>query len=511
MIAEAENALLEHREAQRSRVESLSQATNTSQLANYQRLAKLEYSSFLEAAGERLETLRAFAGEALQGLKRMNKQFLDSCLVFEELGGPAGKGGLYNSEEVSAYRQYLDELDADAAERQLEWIKYGEELLEGHKKAAGEELEKFQSSIAHVETDIKLLESVDKEIRSCSLMQQQEIQMCEARMEAVEGKLVELEGLCAGVPMSFTESYKSIQLEEEEEEEKYQSRPLSLCLLICLESIRWRILQMVKYTECLQSDIQLAEIELVPPQLLPQPDVPEELEQLMEESEYLSKLKPFLWPKKEQEGGEGEEAEAAPAEAESEAHEAPRYAELLSSREMAEELEGTFKEAIDKIQEKQRDLLLQLVSSYFDNLGEREITRKAGAPATTSDRFIPEKLEDFTAKNEARLTELRESAMLNMQKKVQKEDESWRDGLRCGGQGREKSARRIGRGELRLLAGAELALDCGEDLDGDGEGAECFLPEHRGTREEEVQAAAEVGGGEICRGEGEVDGAEGGE
>jgi hypothetical protein len=50
LLAEAERALKEHCKAQGVRVKALENATNTSQLSNYDRLAKLNDLEFKDAA-----------------------------------------------------------------------------------------------------------------------------------------------------------------------------------------------------------------------------------------------------------------------------------------------------------------------------------------------------------------------------------------------------------------------------------------------------------------------------
>lgn len=62
----------------------------------------------------------------------MNHQFLESCYVFEELGGPKGKDGTYNPEEVEEYRQRLNALDEDAAARYEQWVKAADEMQASH-------------------------------------------------------------------------------------------------------------------------------------------------------------------------------------------------------------------------------------------------------------------------------------------------------------------------------------------------------------------------------------------
>ena len=137
------------------------------------------------------------AQEALAGLKKMNKQFVDGCYLFEELGGPAGKNGNYNPEEIEEYKVHLNALDADATERSTEWVKYAEGVLERHNERAKEEIDKFYEAMKNVATDISLLEAVDKEVRTCSLMQQQLLSSHDALVETLDSKIVELEALCA--------------------------------------------------------------------------------------------------------------------------------------------------------------------------------------------------------------------------------------------------------------------------------------------------------------------------
>lgn len=185
----------------------------------------------------------------------MNRQFVENCYIFEALGGPAGKNGTYNPEEIAEYRQHLDVLDADAEERKMEWIKYGEQMLEKHLQSAKEELDKFFEAMKNVETDISLLEAVDKEVRACSLMQQQLITSHDNLVDALDSKIVELEALCAGAThssMGSTMSHKTATLGDDEEEEEFQENPTSIRILQTLYSIRWRTYDRTVFMQCLQ-------------------------------------------------------------------------------------------------------------------------------------------------------------------------------------------------------------------------------------------------------------------
>ena len=87
-------------------------------------------------------------------------------LTYADVFGPAGKGGTYNPDEISEYKAHLEELDNDAAERAQEWIAYGQQMLERHVQRAKEELDKFFEAMRNVDTDITLLEAVDKQVPS---------------------------------------------------------------------------------------------------------------------------------------------------------------------------------------------------------------------------------------------------------------------------------------------------------------------------------------------------------
>jgi hypothetical protein len=52
----------------------------------------------LTYARARQLVIEEFAHESLHGLQKMNRQFVENCYLFEELGGPAGK----------AYATYAD-------------------------------------------------------------------------------------------------------------------------------------------------------------------------------------------------------------------------------------------------------------------------------------------------------------------------------------------------------------------------------------------------------------------
>ena len=45
----------------------------------------------LTYARARQLVIEEFAHESLHGLQKMNRQFVENCYLFEELGGPAGK------------------------------------------------------------------------------------------------------------------------------------------------------------------------------------------------------------------------------------------------------------------------------------------------------------------------------------------------------------------------------------------------------------------------------------
>ena len=128
LLAEAQRALMQHCHGQQQRVASLAVASASSQLTKYQREAQHASSTFVYSLTAVKESMGEYSQEALQTLQRMNHQFLDSCFVFEELGGPKGKDGHYNPEEVQEYKQRLDALDEDAAHRYQQWIKAAEEM-----------------------------------------------------------------------------------------------------------------------------------------------------------------------------------------------------------------------------------------------------------------------------------------------------------------------------------------------------------------------------------------------
>ena len=418
MIAEAERALVQHRKAQQERIKALELATNTSQLSNYERLAKLVDFEFRDGAKTRQLALEDFANEALKGLKKMNRQFVDNCYIFEALGGPAGKNGTYNPEEVAEYREHLDVLNKDAEERKKHWIEYGEKMLERHMQSAKEELDKFFEAMKNVETDIVLLEAVDKEVRGCSLMQQQLITSHDNLVDVLDAKIVELEALCAGVAHSShgsAMSHKTTKLGDDEEEQDFQENPNSIRLLQTLYSARWRIYDRAVFMQCLQSVIDFEPLDLIPPR----PPAQEACPEALQEEEGLKALRDLLWvpaPEGEEGVAEGEEEAAA-----KEAALPPRFPKIGATDERPKAKEGepaNFTEGVDKIQEKQKAALAALVESYFAQLGDREITRKAGAPACTADTYIPESVEAFNEKNEKRLADLRANAMETQKNKV---------------------------------------------------------------------------------------------
>jgi hypothetical protein len=425
MLAEAERLLKEHGKAQQVRIKALEMATNSSQLSNYERLAKLNDFEFKEGAKARQLAVEDFANEALAGLKKMNRQFLEHCYLFEELGGPAGKGGTYNPEEITEYRKHLDLLDADAAERTSEWIKYGEEVLERHKKRAEEALEQFYAAKHNVETDIGMLEAVDKEVRVCSLLQNQQLSAHDALVEVLDQKIIELEGLCAGATQSTLGSSvlrADVQLADEEEEEEFQHDPLALKILQTLYSIRWRILDRVKFMQCLQSSLELGDpLDLFPPLPPLQDSCPED----MQEDETIAPLRALLWPPAPEEGEEGEAAQAEVAAEATEEDKAAAARARFSKADMTDERpaakDGTpehFQAAVEEIQRKQKTALEELVAKYFAELGDREITRKEGDPACSADRFIPTDAEGFNEKNAKRLQELHANALETQKNKV---------------------------------------------------------------------------------------------
>ena len=412
LLADAELALKAHSKAQQVRIKALEMATNTSQLSNYERLAKLNDFEFREGAKARQLAMVEYANESLHGLKKMNRQFVDHCYLFEELGGPAGKGGTYNPEEITEYRKHLDLLDADASERTVEWIKYAEDTLERHGESAQEELNKFYEAMKNVETDISLLEAVDKEVRTCSLMQQQHISSHDTLVEALEARIVSLEALCAGSAHSVAGGPKDEHGEhtaDDHEDEAFQEDPASIRILQTLYSIRWRILDRVVFMQCLQSKLEFEPMSLLPPHTPPQEPCPDALK----EEESLAALRQLVWPTM------GEDAEGgAEAAEEAKTELPPRFSKLSPTEERPSVKDGApanLQEAIDKIQAKQKAALEELVAKYFAELGEREITRKQGDPACTADRFIPVDVEAFNEKNAKRLAELH-AAVLETQK-----------------------------------------------------------------------------------------------
>jgi len=402
------------------RIKALENATNTSQLSNYERLAKLNDFEFKDGAKARHLAIEDFAQEALAGLKKMNKQFVDGCYLFEELGGPAGKNGNYNPEEIEEYKVHLNALDADATERSTEWVKYAEGVLERHNERAKEEIDKFYEAMKNVATDISLLEAVDKEVRTCSLMQQQLLSSHDALVETLDSKIVELEALCAGASHSVVGSssatMKTVKLGDDEEEHDFQENPGSINILQTLYSIRWRILDRTSFMQCQQSQLEVEPLELLPPPTPQQEACPEALQEV----ESLAPLRGILWVPPPEEGEEGE-APAEGGEDKAAAAPAPRFTQLGKTDERPkpkDDAPAHFQDAVDKIQEKQKAALEALVASYFAELGDREITRKQGDPACTPERFIPGDVEAFNAKNAARLAELRASAMEAQKNKV---------------------------------------------------------------------------------------------
>lgn len=79
---------------------------------------------------------------------------------------------------------------------------------------------------------------------------------------------------------------------------------------------------------------------------------------------------------------------------------------------------GRGQEAIERIQEKQKEALDELGSKYYEELGEREITRKHGDPACTPERYIPATAAELQEMNAARLQELKDGAEQTLKAKV---------------------------------------------------------------------------------------------
>mmetsp|Transcript_23577 Transcript_23577/g.59202 ORF Transcript_23577/g.59202 Transcript_23577/m.59202 type:complete len:837 (+) Transcript_23577:456-2966(+) len=432
LYGNAESDLKRHLASQKARVAGLAYASNTPQLGNYERLAKQECSSFIEAAEQRAEGIETYSAESMNGLRKMNKQFLDGCYVFEELGGPKGKDGTYNPEEVEVFKQRLDELDEDVAERGDVWVKHSREQLERHVERSKEALEEFHAAIKDVETDITILEGAEKQIRSCSLLQLQEQSANDAAMDKLDQKLTLLDALCDGIGTGSIVHQKPGE-DNEEEDAKSHANPVSIQILQCLKSIRWRVHSRAKYLGCLQSEIELTDITCVPPVPEDQPKPPAAAEEIPAdeetgqefvagESENLRAFRERIWPTPpEEEGGEGAEP---PADGEGSAKEVDEWEEVLKrypglQKEDKEVIPAaTFMEALASIHEKQKAELHNLVEEYYNNLGEREITRKKGDPACTATRYIPDSLEEFDEKNEASLTELHESAVEYLKTKV---------------------------------------------------------------------------------------------
>eukprot|EP00288_Rhodomonas_lens_P015716 CAMPEP_0177696178 /NCGR_PEP_ID=MMETSP0484_2-20121128/3843_1 /TAXON_ID=354590 /ORGANISM="Rhodomonas lens, Strain RHODO" /LENGTH=488 /DNA_ID=CAMNT_0019207135 /DNA_START=21 /DNA_END=1487 /DNA_ORIENTATION=+ len=202
----------------------------------------------------------------------------------------------------------------------------------------------------------------------------------------------------------------------------------------CLAAIRWRILNRAKYLHCLQSDLTIDDpLSISPP--WPPEDAPleeeegedagaedgeEDDEEVDEEtrmkravSKALRPLKEALWAPKE--ADEAEEGAAGEEEGEKEAK--PRFP-MLGPEETPQPLKHNFTEAIERIQEKQKEALDELGSKYYEELGEREITRKHGDPACTPERYIPATAAELQEMNAARLQELKDGAEQTLKAKV---------------------------------------------------------------------------------------------
>jgi hypothetical protein len=264
----------------------------------------------------------------------------------------------------------------------------------------------------NVSTDISLLEAVDKEVRTCSLMQQQLLSSHDALVETLESKIVQLEALCAGTSHSAIGSssatMKTVQLGDEEEEHDFQENPTSINILQTLYSIRWRILDRTSFMQCLQSQLEIEPLGLLPPPTPPQEACPENLQEV----ESLVPLRNILWFQPPEEAGDEENKATDPA---------PRFTKLGKTDERPttkEDAPANFQAGVDRIQDKQKAALETLVANYFAELGDREITRKEGDPACTTERFIPPDVDAFNEKNAARLAELRTSAMEAQKNKV---------------------------------------------------------------------------------------------
>ena len=77
-------------------------------------------------------------------------------------------------------------------------------------------------------------------------MQQQVLSSHDALVATLDGKIVELERLCAGASSSVagdsSASVKEASVGDAAEEEAFQENPISINLLQTLYSIRWRVL-----------------------------------------------------------------------------------------------------------------------------------------------------------------------------------------------------------------------------------------------------------------------------
>lgn len=267
-----------------------------------------------------------------------------------------------------------------------------------------------------------------QEVRTCSMLQQQLLAAHDAQVETLDARIVELEALCAGGTQSTLGSsaatMKTVRLGDDEEEEDFQKNPVSIQILQTMYSVRWRVLDRVSFMQCLQSQIEVEPIPLLPPVPPPHEACPEELAEV----ETLEPLRNILWPPAPEEGEGGEEAAAAGEEDDAEKKEeaaaaaaAARFSKLAATDERPKAKEGapsTFTEAIDAIHEKQTAALEALVAKFFEELGDRAITRIEGAPACTAERFIPADLEAFNEKNAKRLAQLRTAAFESQKSKV---------------------------------------------------------------------------------------------
>lgn len=433
LYSTAETELKRHIASQKARVVSLAFASNTSQLGNYQRLAKQESTSFIESVTSRAEGIESYSAECMAGLRKMNKQFLDSCHIFPDLGG-SRQDGMYNPDEVAVFKERLDELDMDVVERADVWVKHAREQAEMHDERSKEALEEFHAAIKDVETDIVLLEAVDKQVRTCSLLQLQEQNANDAAMEALDANLTLLENLCEGVPLSTT-TMKMNKLDEEAEAALH-GKPLSIRILQCLKSIRWRVHARAQYLGCLESNIELSEVACVPPlpEQQPAPPLPEtpappdegKEEVKPTESANLAALRSRIWPEpavgEEGTGAAADAAEGDDAEGENSGKKywdkvLSRYP-LLEREDKEQYPEANFMDALASIHERQKEALHSLVEEYYGSLGDREITRKQGDPACSATRYIPSSLEEFDEKNNKTLQDLHEGAVEYLHQKV---------------------------------------------------------------------------------------------